>query len=240
MAFRSRKKVDYDEDYDEQDEQYEDEEYEDDYDEDDYDDYDDRPRNPLKGVVIALVILALLMGAVIGLLYVRLQSAEKRATELTNSLNATRTELNGLLAEKTAAAQNPVATAPAVEVTPAPVTEPEVTPEPIVTPAPTEEPTPTPAPTPAPLLKDTVTDEALAGVKRPADESWLAEAKPGVIAADYMLALHWGPSMAWNENMALHHGDKVEIVAREGNWTLIRTPDNRYGWGVSNLIKEEG
>ena len=171
MFGRSRKKDDF------EDEEYEDEEYEDEDedDEDEYEDdeeyddedYDDEPRS-LKGLVIGLVILAVLLAAIAGLLFMRLRSANAQVKDLTEQLNATRTELNTLLTEKTTAT-------PAPEVTPEPTPEPDMVdatngpevvtpaePEPAepdmieggdapavadTTPAPAAE--PTPAPTPA-------------------------------------------------------------------------------------------
>ena len=141
---------DDEDEYDEDEEADDEEEYEDDedYDDDDYDDEDDR-RNPLKGFVIGLVVLALLMAAIIGLLFVRLRSANNQVAELTSSLEATRTELNTLLSERTSAtptpAPTPEPTVPdtdtvVVDVTPEPVVE--VTPEPSPTPVPTPSPTP--------------------------------------------------------------------------------------------------
>ena len=155
MFGKSRKNDDY------EDEEYEDEEYEDeeDYDEDDeyddeYDDdeYDDEPRGG-KGLVIALAILAVLLAAIAGLLFMRLRSANDQVKDLTEQLNNTRTELNTLLTEKTAVPAVP-------EVTPEPTSEPDMADtgtEPAPEPLPAEpdmtdieEPTPEPAPTPEP------------------------------------------------------------------------------------------
>ena len=216
------------------DDEYEDdEEYEDEYEDDEYEEEDeDYPRrNPLKPFVIALIILMLLMAVIIGLLFMRLQTANDRVTELNNSLTATRTELNNLLLEKTSA--TPVPT-PSPEPTPEPTATPEPTPEPTATP----EPTPEPTPTPEPLLKNTVTDEDLAGVIRPADDKWFDHAKKGYVDAAYMLALHWGPNMAWNENMALLRDTPVEMLASQNGWTLVRTAEGKYGWGAGNLFRE--
>ncbi len=238
MTRKTKKLNDYDE-YDEYDEEnegeYDDEEYDGEYDDEDYDDeYDDSRsrRNPLKGVVIALVILALLMGAIIGLLYMRLQSAEKRNEELTGSLNAARNEVNTLLQERTATPEPVIAT-------PEPVSTPEptATPEPIVTPAPTPEPTPEPTATPEPLLKDAITDAMLNGVARPDEASWLEKPQPAEVIP-FMYALHWGPGMGWTENMALRQGDKVEIVARQNGWVLLRIGGDKFGWGAGTLVTE--
>ena len=160
MFGKSKKNDDY------EDEEYEDEEYEDDedyddedYDDDEYDDdYDDEPRSG-KGAVIFLVILSLLLAAAAGFFFWKLRSANAQVKDLTEQLNATRTELNTLLTEKTT-------TPAAPEVTPEPTAEPDMVdngsevetpdePQPAepdmieadtATPAPAE---PTPEPTPA-------------------------------------------------------------------------------------------
>ena len=80
----------------------------------------------------------------------------------------------------------------------------------------------------------------LAGVVRPNAETWLSAPKAAVVTADYMLALHWGPGMAWYENGALMRDNKVEVVAEQVGWKLVRTADGKYGWAVANFIKEEG
>ena len=89
-------------------------------------------------------------------------------------------------------------------------------------------------------LGDSITDEMLGGVVRPNAENWLAQPKAGVVTADYMLALHWGPGMNWYECGALMHDDKVETVAEQVGWRLVRTANGKYGWAVSNFVKDEG
>jgi hypothetical protein len=106
------------------------------------------------------------------------------------------------------------------------------------TPAPTPEPTPEPTPTPPALLKDTITDEMLAGAKRPEDGNWYDSPKTKYVAAEYMLAMRWGPSMAYLENGALYRDDPVEALAEEGDWTLIRAQNGFYRWVVTGLLTE--
>ena len=133
MFGKSKKKNDFeDEEYEDEDQydEYEDEEddeddedYDDEYDDDEYDDdedYDDEPRGH-KGAIIALVILALLLAAIAGLLFMRLRSANAQVKDLTEQLNSTRTELNTLLTEKTTAPQADTQTAP--DATPEPTPE---------------------------------------------------------------------------------------------------------------------
>ena len=231
----ARKKEEID---DELDEYEDDEEYDDDYEDDEY--YDDEPRrNPLKPFVIALLVLLVLMAAIIGLLYTRLQTANDKVAELNASLEASRTEINNLLSERTGG-NGASAAAPASDpaATPEPTPEPTATPEPTPEPTATPEPTPEPTATPAPLLRDSVTDEMLGGILRPNDESWYEQPKPGAVDAAYLLALHWGPSMEWNEVFALNRDTKVEVVAEQKGWKLIRTEDGRYGWCVGNLIRD--
>ncbi|MBR6114250.1 MAG: hypothetical protein IKQ10_03615 [Oscillospiraceae bacterium] len=152
--FKKRDDDEYDDEYEEEDEYEDDEDDEDEYededdeyeDDDDYED-DDEPRSPLKGVVIGLAILALLLGAISGLLYMRLKSANDQVSELTASLDSTRAELNTLLSERAAATPTPAPT-------PEPVAVVDNTPEPVQTvveetPVPTETPEPTPSPTPS-------------------------------------------------------------------------------------------
>lgn len=236
----ARKEKDYEET-----EEYEDEEYDDegDYEDDYY--YDDYPRrNPLKPFVIALLVLLVLMAAVIGLLYTRLRTANDKITDLNATLEAARTEINSLLNERTSNSQPAQPAQPSEPAQPQDNQDaqvPEVTPEPEATPEPTPEvtpePTAEPTPTPAPLLKDSVTDEDLNGIKRPDDGSWLEKPKAGVVTP-YMLALHWGPSMNWNESNALRMDDKVETVAEQNGWRLVRNEKGVYGWCVANLIKD--
>lgn len=222
----ARKKPVYKDDYDE----FEDEkEYE-----DDYDDYDggyeeENYRNPLKPMVIVLVILLLLFAAIIGLLYIRLQASEKQVTELSTTLSVAQTELNRMQAEAASATPAPVNTP-----TPAPTQEPTPTPTPESTPEPTQEPTPTPAPD----LKDTITDEVLAGVFRPKDENWFEAPRNAWVSSEYMLSVHWGPGMEWLENMVLYRNNPVEILAEQNNWYLLRTPEGKYGWASKGLLTE--
>ena len=184
-----------------------------DYSEYEYDDeLPETYRNPLKPFLIALVVLLLLFAAIIVLLFMRLQTANTRADTLSQELTAVQVQLDDLRAQQ--AAETP-------------------------TPTPTEAPTPTPepTPTPAPLLRDTVTDEMLGHVYRPADEFWYDEAKPAVVIP-YMLAVHYGPGMDWGENMALNMGDTVELLAKQNGWVLLRTADGRYGWAAGELLRE--
>ena len=128
---------------------------------------------------------------------------------------------------------------------PAPTMEP--TPVPESTPAPTEvpaellatpEPTPVPTPEPSALLKDTITDEMLAGAKRPEEGNWLDHPRTEYVAAEYMLAMRWGPSMAYLENGALYRDEAVEVLAEENGWSLIRAQNGFYRWVVSGLLTE--
>ena len=165
-------------------------------------------RDPLKPFLIALIVLLLLFAVIIVLLYMRLQSANTRAETLSQELAVVQTQLDDLRAQQ---AQP--------------------------TSAPTPEPTPEPTPTPAPLLRDTITEEMLGYVYRPADEFWLDEAKSATVIP-YMLAIHFGPGMDWGENMALNMGDTVELLARQNGWVLLRTADARYGWAAGELLRE--
>ena len=216
----------YDEEY--ENEEYEDDEYDDEYDESD----EDYPRrNPLKPFVIALIILMLLMAVIIGLLFMRLQTANDRVSELNTSLTAARTELNNLLLEKQQATPVP---------TQAPTPEPTGTPEPLPETTATPEPTPEPTATPEPLLKNTVSDNDLAGVIRPEEDKWYDHARKGCVdeTKAFMVALHWGPNLAWNENMAVKRDDPLEMMASQNGWVLVRTADGKYGWGAGNLFRE--
>ena len=198
----------------------------------DYMEYDDEPqasyRNPLKPFLIALVVLLLLFAVIIVLLYMRLQTANTRAETLSQELAIVQTQLDDLRAQQAAATEAPT---PEPAVTPTPTPEP--TPEPTATP----EPTPEPTPTPAPLLRDTVTEEMLGYVYRPADEFWYDEAKNATVIP-FMLAVHYGPGMDWGENMALNMGDTVELLAKQNGWVLLRTADGHYGWAASELLRE--
>ena len=185
-------------------------------------------RDPLKPFLIALIVLLLLFAVIIVLLYMRLQSANTRAETLSQELAVVQTQLDDLRAQQ---AQPTAAPTPEPVATPEPTSEP--TPEPTATP----EPTPEPTPTPAPLLRDTITEEMLGYVYRPADEFWLDEAKSATVIP-YMLAIHFGPGMDWGENMALNMGDTVELLARQNGWVLLRTADARYGWAAGELLRE--
>ena len=188
-----------------------------DYSEYEYDDeLPETYRNPLKPFLIALVVLLLLFAAIIVLLFMRLQTANTRADTLSQELTAVQVQLDDLRAQQ--AAETP-------------------TPTPTEAPTPTPEPTPEPTPTPAPLLRDTVTDEMLGHVYRPADEFWYDEAKTAAVIP-YMLAVHYGPGMDWGENMALNMGDTVELLAKQNGWVLLRTADGRYGWAAGELLRE--
>lgn len=185
-------------------------------------------RDPLKPFLVALIILLLLFAVIIVLLYMRLQSANARAESLAQEVALAQTQLDDLRA---AQAQPTDAPTPGPSATPVPTPEP--TPEPTATPTPS----PTPEPTPVPLLRDTVTEEMLGYVYRPADEFWLDEAQSAVVVP-YMLAVHYGPGMDWGENMALNMGDAVEILARRYGWVLLRTADGRYGWAAGELLRD--
>ena len=167
-------------------------------------------RDPLKPFLIALIVLLLLFAVIIVLLYMRLQSANTRAETLSQELAVVQTQLDDLRAQQAQPTSAP-------------------TPEPVATPEPT--------PTPAPLLRDTITEEMLGYVYRPADEFWLDEAKSATVIP-YMLAIHFGPGMDWGENMALNMGDTVELLARQNGWVLLRTADARYGWAAGELLRE--
>ena len=197
----------------------------------DYPEYEDESteetyRDPLKPFLIALVVLLLLFAAIIVLLYMRLQTANTRAETLSQELTAVQMQLDDLRAQQTAP-------------TDAPTPEPVETPTPTPTPEPTAtpEPTPEPTPTPKPLLRETVTDEMLGYVYRPADEFWYDEAKNAAVIP-FMLAVHYGPGMDWGENMALNMNDTVELLAKQNGWLLLRTADGRYGWAASELLRE--
>lgn len=241
MAWGKKKKELEDEDYldeeeelqDKEDIQDEDDEYDEDYEDDYY--YGDEPRrNPLKGVVIALVILALLLGAVGALLYMRLQTAEAKVSELSSALSETKTELSRAQAQA-AATPVPEQATPAPMGTPAPTAEPvQTTPAPTATPEPTPEPTPTP---PA-LLKDSITNDMLGGAVRPKDESWFDTARTGKVVNAWVLALHWGPGPGYYENLALNADDVVEMLAKENDWVLIRTANDQYRWANSFYLQE--
>ena len=196
----------------------------------DYTEYDDEPqesyRNPLKPFLIALVVLLLLFAVIIVLLYMRLQTANTRAETLSQELTVVQTQLDDLRAQQAAATEAPT---PTPELTPTP----EPTPDPTAPP----EPTPEPTPTPAPLLRDTVTEEMLGYVYRPADEFWYDEAKNATVIP-FMLSVHYGPGMDWGENMALNMGDAVELLAKQNGWVLLRTADDRFGWAASELLRE--
>ena len=193
--------------------------------------YDEEPqaryRDPLKPFLVALIVLLLLFAVIIVLLYMRLQTANSRAETLSQELTAVQTQLDDLRSQ------------PTPEPTSAPTPTPELTPTPEPTPEPTAtpEPTPEPTPTPAPLLRDTVTDEMLGYVYRPADEYWYNEAKNATVVP-FMLAVHYGPGMGWGENMALNMGDTVEVLAKQTGWVLLRTADGRYGWAAGELLRE--
>ena len=193
--------------------------------------YDDAPqeryRDPLKPFLVALIVLLLLFAVIIVLLYMRLQTANSRADTLSQELTAVQTQLDDLRSQ------------PTPEPTSAPTPTPELTPTPEPTPEPTAtpEPTPEPTPTPAPLLRDTVTEEMLGYVYRPADEYWYDEAKSATVVP-FMLAVHYGPGMDWGENMALNTGDTVEVLAKQNGWVLLRTADSRYGWAAGELLRE--
>ena len=220
MARDDRK---YDDEY-EDDEEYEDDDY--------YESDEDYPRrNPLKPFVIALIILMVLMAVIIGLLFMRLQTANDRVSELNDSLTATRTELNNLLLEKQQATPAP---------TPAPTEAPTPTPEPTPEATATPEPTPEPTATPEPLLKTTVSDADLGGVVRPEEDKWYDSARKGFVdeTKAFMVALHWGPNMAWNENMAVKRDEPLELLAEQNGWILVRTADGKYGWGSGNLFRQ--
>ena len=242
-------------DYEEYDELEEAEDEYDEYEDDDYDDYDDdyyepRRKNPLKAFVIALLVLMVVMAAIIGLLYARLRSANDQVAQLNASLEASRTEINNLLNERTAATPVPEVT-PVPTPVPTPEPTPEITPEPEVTPEPAdlpaegtpEEPGEAAAEPEQPAeeavttsLKDTITDEMLGGVARPNDDCWLPAPKNGVVDVEYMLALHWGPGMNWYDSGALKEGTKVEILADQNGWLLLRTAEGVYGWAVSGFV----
>ena len=246
MAWGKRKKELEDEEYldeeelqDEEAVQDEDEDYDDDYDDDYEDDYygDEPRRNPLKGVVIALVILALLLGAVCALLYMRLQTAEAKVSELTTALSNTQTELSRAQAQVAAATPVPAqTTTPApMNTTPAPTAEPvQETPAPTATP----EPTPEPTPTPAALLRDAITDDMLGGAVRPQDANWYDKAKTGKVVNAWVVALHWGPGNGYYENLALNADDVVEMLAEENGWILIRTAAGQYRWANGYYLQE--
>lgn len=123
--------------------------------------------------------------------------------------------------------------------TPAPTPTPAAAP----TPAPTAEPSPTPtqapAPTPTPVpLRYAITDEMLGGAARPRDDSWFDAPRTGQVVNAWVLALHWGPSMRYNESLALHGDDLVEMLAQENGWTLIRTIGGKYRWANSYYLRE--
>lgn len=186
-------------------------------------------RNPLKPFLIALTVLLVLFAVIIGLLYLRLRSSTEKADKLTAELAAVQTELD--------AARTELSSTPEPTEAPTPSPEPTATPEPTPEPTATPEPTPEPTPTPPPLLRDSITDEELAGAFRPADESWFDSAREGTCSAAYMLALRWGPGMEWNEMGVIMAGDPVEALARQRGWMLIRTKDKLLAWCAADCIR---
>ena len=122
--------------------------------------------------------------------------------------------------------------------TPAPTPTPAPSAAPVPTSTPIPVPTPTASPTTAPL-KDTITNEMLAGAVRPRDESWLDAPVTVQVVNAWVLALHWGPGANYNENLALNQGDYAQVLARENGWSLIRTVGGQYRWANSYFLREE-
>ena len=83
-----------------------------------------------------------------------------------------------------------------------------------------------------------ITDEMLGGSKRPEEGSWYDQPRTKYVAAEYMLAMRWGPSMAYLENGALYRDEAVEVLAEENGWSLIRAQNGFYRWVVSGLLTE--
>ena len=131
---------------------------------------------------------------------------------------------------------------PAVVPTAVPTAEPTAEP----TPAPTEVPTPEPTATPAPLLKDTIDLSELKDVQPPKDTSWLDEAKDATIYYSakannvYSISVRKGPDDFNATLFVVHHGDKIELLAREYGWDFIRTEDNEYGWIAAQYVMVDG
>ena len=200
----------------------------------DYYEEEPRQKNPLKGFVIALVVLLILFAVIIVLLFSRVQNANEKVEKLNSTLQETQTELYNTKAEL-AAIPTPSPTPEPTEVpTPTPVPTPEPTEEPTATP----EATATPEPTPVPLLKDTITDEMLNGCVRPADNEWFDEMKSGVIRTGYAPKVKWGPAYEYFDNMTISAGMPVDYFAESNGWTLIRNAEGKFGWCGSDAIIE--
>lgn len=198
------------------------------YDEDEYEEEpEENYHDPLKALVIALIVVCLLFAGIGVYLFLQLNSANERADSLSSQLTSVQSELDAIRAEQAAATPTPEPTA-------VPTPTPEPTPTPSPTPEPTATPSPTPEPTPVPL-REAVTAEMLGDVYRPEDSLWLDEAETAVVVP-YMLAVHYGPGMDWGENMALNMNDTVEILAKQNGWFLIRTTTGRYGWAAGEFL----
>ena len=115
--------------------------------------------------------------------------------------------------------------------------------EEFVTPAPTETPAPTPTPSPVPTeeppLNEQITDEMLNGAARPRDDAWYESARPGFVAHEGMIAVRFGPGLAWKERTVLRHNDEVTILAAQDGWTFLRIADGRLGWVGTTLVAEK-
>ena len=176
----------------------------------DYTEYDDEPqetyRSPLKPFLVALVVLLLLFAVIIVLLYMRLQTANTRAETLSQQLTTVQTQLDDLRAQQAAPTEAP---------TPEPVATPSPTPEPTPEPTATPEPTPEPTPTPAPLLRDTITEEMLGYVYRPANEFWYDEAKTATVIP-FMLAVHYGPAQRGRHGRNARQAERLGAPAHRG------------------------
>lgn len=194
-------------------------------------DYEETGRRSSASFLIAMGVLLALMIVIVVLLVVRLNDARSQVDELTASLTTTQQQLQAMIDEKAAATPTP---APTPAPTPTPEPTPAVTPTPVIT----ATPEPTPTPTPKPQLKDEITDEMLAGVVRPADESWCEEPQPAKVNAAFTLNVRYGPDPSYIANLILASQTKVEILAEQNGWALIRF-DGKYGWCAAVYLTKD-
>lgn len=188
----------------------------------------DEGKNPLTPFLVAMAVFLLLMVVVVILLVTRLGTARTQIETLTENLNATQQELDAVLAELEAATPVPTPT-------PTPTPAPTPSPSQSASPEPSEEASPTP--TAAPLLKDTITQEVLGDVEMPRDESWFDEAQEAYVSAALTLHVRSGPGTDHEITLILYCNTKVEVLAKQDGWSLIRLED-KYGWVASAFLSE--
>lgn len=177
-----------------------------------------------------MAVFLLLMVVVVILLVTRLGTARTQIETLTENLNATQQELDAVLAELEAATPVPTPT-------PTPTPAPTPSPSQSASPEPSEEASPTP--TAAPLLKDTITQEVLGDVEMPRDESWFDEAQEAYVSAALTLHVRSGPGTGPRVTLILYCNTKVEVLAKQDGWSLIRLED-KYGWVARRLPVGDG